>query len=112
MPTGGEFYPASRYAQAIDAESLLRRQDRPLGTCDDEQFYPNNNGDMYVANALVPGSAPSNSPMVSELALPQVARDVREYPCRAENDAVNMSLSPRLFFNSTKQDRYALKGKV
>jgi hypothetical protein len=50
--------------------------------------------------------------MVSELALPQVARDVREYPCRAENDAVNMSLSPRLFFNSTKQDRYALKGKV
>jgi len=112
LPSGGEFYPASRYAQAIDAESLLRRQDRPLGTCDDEQFYPNKKGDMYVANALVPGSAPSNSPMVSELALPQVARDVREYPCRAENDAVNMSLSPRLFFNSTKQDRYALKGKV
>ena len=112
LPSGGEFYPASRYAQAIDAESRLRRQDRPLGTCDEEQYYPNKTGDMYVPNALVPSSVPSSSPMVSELGLPRVARNVSEYPCRAQDDAVNISLSPRIFFNATKQDRYALKGRV
>ena len=112
MPTGGEFYPASRYSQAIDAESLLRRQDRPLGTCDAEQFYPNKAGDMYNSRLLVPTPKSMNSSLTSELALPRVARNVSEYPCRAQDDAVNMSLSPRLFFNSTKQDRYALKGKV
>jgi len=112
LPSGGQFYPASRYSAAIDAESLLRRQDRPLGTCDGEQFYPNKRGDMYNQQVLVPVTPPSNSPLVSELGLPRVARNVSEYECRAQDDAVNMSLSPKMFFNATKQSRYALKGKV
>ena len=111
LPSGGEFYPASRYSQAIDAESLLRRQDRPLGTCDADQFYPNGRGDMYSQRPLV-SYEPTDSPFVAELALPRVARNVQEYACRAQDDAVNISLSPRMFFNSTKQDRYALKGRV
>ena len=112
LPSGGQFYPASRYSAAIDAESLLRRQDRPLGTCDDEQFYPNKGGDMYNQRILIPSTLPSNSPLVSELGLPRVARNVSEYECRAQDDAVNMSLSPKMFFNATKQSRYSLKGKV
>jgi hypothetical protein len=111
LPSGGEFYPASRYMEAIDSESLLRRQDRPLGTCDEEQFYPNMRGDMYNQRAIIDYN-PTSSPFVAELALPRVARNVEEYACRAEEDAVNMSLSPRMFYNTTKQDRYALKGKV
>ena len=111
LPSGGEFYPASRYMEAIDSESLLRRQDRPLGTCDDEQFYPNMRGDMYNQRVLIDYN-PTSSPFVAELALPRVARNVEEYACRAEEDALNMSLSPRMFYNTTKQDRYALKGKV
>ena len=111
LPSGGAFYPASRYSEAIDAESELRRQDRPLGTCDAEQFYPNLKGDMYNQRPLV-SYTPTGSPFVAELALPRVARNIEEYACRAQDDAVNMSLSPRMFFNSTKQDRYALKGRV
>jgi hypothetical protein len=111
LPSGGAFYPASRYSEAIDAESELRRQDRPLGTCDAEQFYPNLKGDMYNQRPIV-SYTPTGSPFVAELALPKVARNIQEYACRAQDDAVNMSLSPRMFFNSTKQDRYALKGRV
>jgi hypothetical protein len=91
LPSGGAFYPASR--------------------CDAEQFYPNGHGDMYSQRPLV-SYEPTDSPFVAELALPRVARNVQEYACRAQDDAVNISLSPRIFFNSTKQDRYALKGRV
>ena len=41
FPSGGEFYPPNRYSQAIGNESLLRRLDRPLGTCDAVQWEPN-----------------------------------------------------------------------
>jgi len=112
LPSGGKFYPASKYAEAIDAESLLRRQDRPLGTCDKDQYYPRKNGDMYTQRALVPHFNNVDSGRISELALPKVARNVSEYECRAQADAINMSLSPKMFFNATKQNRYALKGRV
>ena len=112
LPSGGQFYPSSKYADAIDAESLLRRQDRPLGTCDDEQFYPDKGGDMYNQRHLVPYENNVDPSRISELALPKAARHVREYACRARNDVVNTSLSTRLFNNTTKQDRYALLGKV
>jgi hypothetical protein len=112
LPSGGQFYPSSRYSHAIDAESLLRRQDRPLGTCDDKQFYPDKGGDMYNQRFLVPHEPNVDPHRISELALPKVARNVREYECRARDDAVNTMLSPRMFNNTTKQNRYALKGRV
>lgn len=112
LPMGGETYPSSRYTAAIDNESALRRLDRPLGTCDEDQFYPNKGGDMFNQRILVPHRITTDPSKISELALPRVARTLREYECRAKDDVVNTSLSGRRFNNATKQDRYGLMGKV
>lgn len=112
LPMGGQFYPSSRYSAAVDAESLLRRMDRPLGTCDDDQYYPNKGGDMYNQRLIVPQRITTDPSKISELALPRVARTITEYECRAKDDVRNIALSGRLFNNATKQDRYALLGKV
>lgn len=112
LPMGGSFYPASRYSAAIDNESVLRRLDRPLGTCDEDQYYPNKGGDMFNQRLLVPHRITTDPSRISELALPRVARTIREYECRAQDDIVNSGLSMKRFNNTTKQDRYKLLGKV
>ena len=40
FPSGGEFYPPQRWSNNIDNDSLTRRLDRPLGTCEDNQLQP------------------------------------------------------------------------
>jgi len=107
FPSGGEFYPPNRYSAAIDNESLLRRLDRPLGTCDAQQYEPNQRGDMYVPNRLVPEREyqPSTD-MVKELAMPKALLRAGPYDCRLEADRNNWSRSTSLFFNATKQQRY------
>jgi len=112
LPMGGSVYPTSRYTEAIDDESALRRLDRPLGTCDEDQYYPNRGGDMFNQRILVPYRVTADPSKISELALPRVARTIREYECRAKDDVVNTTLSTRRFNNTTKQDRYKLLGKV
>jgi hypothetical protein len=112
LPMGGSVYPTSRYTDAIDNESALRRLDRPLGTCDEDQYYPNRGGDMFNQRILVPYRVTADPSKISELALPRVARPIREYECRAKDDVVNTALSTRRFNNTTKQDRYKLLGKV
>lgn len=104
--------PANRYLEAIDNESLLRRMDRPLGTCDDEQFLPNIQGDMYNSRVMKPQIQNVNPRMISEVAFPKVLMSMGPYDCREQNDELNISLSPRLFNNTTKQDKYKLVGKV
>jgi len=106
FPGGGEIYPPDRYTRAIDNESLLRRLDRPLGTCDDKQYEPPQNGDMYVDRLLVPRSAKPPSKFVEEISMPQALLRAGTYHCRSEADERNWARSPRLFNNSTKQDRY------
>lgn len=107
FPMGGEFYPPSRYSSAIDNESLLRRLDRPLGTCDAQQYEPNFKGDMYKANLLVPDRVQQPSTdMVKELAMPQALIRGGPYDCRAEADQANWARSTSLFNNCTKQQRY------
>ena len=107
FPSGGEFYPPTRYSSAIDNESLLRRLDRPLGTCDPQQYEPNPRGDMYIANQLVPDRMQRpTSQMVQELAMPQVLLRGGPYDCRLEADQANWSRSTSLFNNATKQQRY------
>jgi hypothetical protein len=107
FPSGGEFYPPTRYSSSIDNESLLRRLDRPLGTCDAQQYEPNQRGDMYVPNRLVPDRqyTPSTD-MVKELAMPQALLRAGPYDCRLEADMNNWSRSTSLFNNATKQQRY------
>jgi hypothetical protein len=107
FPSGGEFYPPTRYSSAIDNESLLRRLDRPLGTCDAQQYEPNMRGDMYISNKLVPERAYTpTTDMVKELAMPKALIRGGVYDCRLEADKANWSRSTSLFNNATKQQRY------
>lgn len=104
---GGEFYPNDRYAAAINDESLLRRLDRPLGTCEESQYEPNKSGDMYNPGILVPRYGAPSSKMVSELAMPRaLIRPEGGYLCRAQDDARNLAKAPQLFNNPTKQQRF------
>jgi hypothetical protein len=106
FPGGGEVYPPNRYLNSIDKESLLRRLDRPLGTCDDNQYLPPKNGDMYVDRLLVPKSDRPPSQFVEEISMPKALLRTGTYHCRSEADQKNWDRSPRLFNNATKQDRY------
>jgi hypothetical protein len=107
FPPGGEFYPPTRYSQAIDQESLLRRQDRPLGTCEADQYVPSTGSDMYSYRQFIPPrNAAYDTNFISELAMPRVLLTVGPYECRAEADKVNLSRSTLTFNNATKQQRY------
>jgi hypothetical protein len=107
-PAGGAVYPPNRYKNAIDNESKLRRLDRHLGTCEDEQYVPGVNTDLYVPRSTVPDRTLPNSRFISELALPRVLIRNGEYDCRAEQALIDKSRSPLLFNNATKQDRNKL----
>jgi len=104
--------PANRYLAAVDSESALRRLDRPLGTCDADQYEPDKGGDMYNSRVMAPRIRNVNSRVLSEASFPKVLLNVKEYDCRERNDELNIDLSSRLFNNATKQDRYKLKGRV
>jgi hypothetical protein len=104
--------PANRYLQAVDSESALRRLDRPLGTCDADQYEPKQDGDMYNSRVMAPRIRNVNSRVIAETSFPKVLLNMGEYDCRQRNDEVNIELSARLFNNATKQDRYKLKGMV
>jgi len=104
---GGEFYPPGRYAAAIADESLLRRLDRPLGTCEESQYEPNPRGDMYDSSILVTQYGETSSKMVSELAMPRaLIRPPGGYECRARDDKYNSGRAQQMFNNPTKQQRY------
>lgn len=112
FPSGGDQYPPTRYINNIDKESLLRRLDRPLGTCDPEQYQPPRNGDMYVDRMLVPRTPKNTSRFIEELSMPQALLRVGPYSCREQADQKNWERSPRLFNNTTKQDRYKAPASV
>lgn len=106
MPSGGKFYPPTRYLEAIDNESQLRRLDRPLGLCESSQYEPSLKGDMFNASSLLPHRKQPDARFVSELAFPQSLLRDGPYPCREEADLSNMARSTRMFNNATKQDKY------
>jgi hypothetical protein len=107
FPTGGQFYPPTRYMNAIDDESLLRRLDRPLGTPDNAQYVPPTNSDMYTYSKI---SLPRKQQFdISELELSKVLlRDeVGSYSCRRPIDEKNAAMSKSHFFNyPTKTAKY------
>lgn len=114
MPMGGQFYPASAYKKAIDNESKLRTLDRPLGTCEGNQWQPNERGDMFNSRLLVPERKGTIDPTkIEELAYPKALLRSGPYDCRAENDAYAIRVSSDYMFNNaTKQDRYKQMNKA
>ena len=111
FPAGGFFQDPNRYLNSIDSESQLRRLNQPLRKCDAGQYEPNNSGDMFNSRILVPTTNKFNQE-IPEIAMPKALLTAGPYTCRAEADAVNMSLSTKPFFNTTKQDRYYNKNSL
>ena len=103
FPSGA---PPTRYIEAIDRESMLHRLDRPLGTCEREQYQPARSGNMFMPNSTVPTRTYVNNRFIQELSFPQALMRSEVYDCRKEQDMISMSRSPKLFNNTTKQDRY------
>jgi hypothetical protein len=114
MPMGGQFYPASKYKEAIDDESKLHWLDRPLGTCEGNQWQPNERGDMFNSRLLVPERKGAINPTkIEELAYPKALLRSGPYDCRAENDAsAILASSDYMFNNATKQNRYKQMNKA
>lgn len=113
LPPGGSTAPFQRYADAIQAESELRRLDRPLGIAEEKQWEPTLQSDMYDSQKLVPDrSAPSDPRRISEMAFPRALLRSGPYDCRSSADAMNIAMaSDFVFNNATKQDRYKMMGK-
>jgi hypothetical protein len=108
FPSGGFFQDPNKYLDSVDSESQLRRLNQPLRKCDAGQYSVNNQGDMFSSRILVPNN-PSKSSKIPEIALPKVVLSAGPYICRSEADRVNMAVSDKPFFNTTKQDRYYIK---
>jgi hypothetical protein len=108
FPMGGSVYPPTRYREAIDEESQLRGLDRPLGTCERDDFVPPRSGNMYTPNSTVPDRPPPNSRFIDELAFPKACMRDGVYDCVAQAQQVAWDLSPLPFNNATKQNRYGV----
>ena len=107
FPTGGEFYPPGRYAEAIDKESVLRTLDRRLDTwCPTSSYVPKQTSNMYVPGSTLPDRKTISNAFVSELSMPQALLRKDGNTCRSINDSSYFDRSGRLFNNPTKQDRY------
>lgn len=111
FPSGGSVYPPTRYRESVDDESLLRGLDRPLGTCERDQYIPPRSGDMYRAGVTLPDRREPNSRFIQELSFPMAAIREGVYDCVAEAQAAAWSRSPMPFNNATKQARYAVARK-
>ena len=107
FPMGGTFYPPSRYADAIDKESVLRTMDHPLDRwCTDRQYIVPTSSGMYHAGTTVPDRKPISNSFISELSMPSALLRRDTTTCRTDNDIAYSERSSRLFNNPTKMDRY------
>lgn len=101
-PPGGQIYPPDRYLAAIDNESLLRRQDRPLGTCEKDQWLPSPRGELFQSSVPMSMTPAPTSRMIDELSMPKVLIKPTSNKCRIEQ-------TPRdrlPFNNATKMQKY------
>lgn len=109
FPAGGSVYPPTRYREAIDNESELRRLDRPLGTCEREQYVPPRTGNLYTPNTTLPERSMPNSRFIEELAFPKACMREGVYDCVDNAQRAAWNLSPLPFNNATKQNRYSVQ---
>lgn len=107
FPSGGSFYPPTRYRNSVNSESMLKRLDRPHGTCEKKQFVPEH--DMYTPNATVPDRGKPNDRFIQELAFPMALMRSGTYDCRRNNDKEAMATNTKMFNNATKQNRMSLQ---
>ena len=112
----GESKPPTRYLQAIDSESQLRRLDRPLnndlltkGNCRSRQYALPENSDAFQQYVLLPPQSAPQSSMARELADPAVLERNGQYKCSEEAMICSLKGAPRFFLNATKQNRYNQK---
>jgi hypothetical protein len=108
FPAGGFFQDPNKYLASVDSESQLRRLNQPLRKCDAGQYEPNQGGDMFNARILVPTNS-SKFSQIPEVAMPKAVLTMGPYICREEADKINTEVSDKMFFNSTKQDRYYIR---
>jgi len=106
FPPGGEFYPPERYSAAIDAESALRRLDRPLRIPEQEQYIPPIDSDMFTRGKMAPARTLPSSYMVQELSVPKALLRAGPYTCRDEQDKRAEALDKKPFNNATKLNKY------
>ena len=106
FPSGGEFYPPSRYSSAIDAESSLRRLDRPLRIPEEDQYIPPSDSDMFTREKMAPTRTRPTSYMVQELAMPKALLRAGNYHCREEADQQIRILDTKMFNNATKLNKF------
>ena len=111
-----DFHPPTRYLEAIDHESELRRLDRPLtndlltrGNCRSTQYQLPLNSDELQQYALLPPQHTPKSAMVRELADPSVLVRSGQYKCSEEAMICGLKGAPKFFLNATKQNRYTQK---
>lgn len=109
MPNGGVNYPPSRFREAVDNESLLRRLDRPLGECGSKEYMVPLSGNLFRANSTVPDRTEPNTRFVQELSFPMACIRSEDYSCREQAHMDSYSRSDKMFNNATKQDRYQPK---
>jgi hypothetical protein len=108
FPAGGFFQDPNKYLASVDSESQLRRLNQPLRKCDTGQFLPEKDGDMFNSRILVPSNSTRTS-QIPDIAMPKTVISAGPYRCREQADSVNMEVSNKTFFNTTKQDRYYIK---
>lgn len=117
FPSGGVVYPPSRYREAIDNESSLLGRSTPLSqgssTCSKSQYIPSPDSTLYRSGSTLPDRLTPSDRFISELAMPAALlrpAGSAGYPCRVEQDQIACKLSPALFNNTTKQNRYWAPG--
>ncbi len=106
FPPGGDFYPPTRYSSAIDAESQLRRLDRPLRIPEEQQYVPPEDSDMFTSKKIAPARTKPTSYMVQELSIPKALLRAGPYDCRQAEDDRAMALDKKPFNNATKLNKY------
>jgi len=116
MPSGGTNYPPTRFRESIDNESLLRRLDRPLGTCEEAQYKVPKSGSMFRPNSTVERPTQPNSRFIEELSFPMACMRPStdqgtkngDYECRSDVHQQAWARSRSMFNNATKQERYSV----
>jgi hypothetical protein len=99
----GRGAPYHLYADAVNLESSFRRLDAPLSRCKERKYVPEAVDD---ATNTLPHIA-----RTYELD-PHSLYVTKEVDCRSNDDEAAWNRSSRLFFNSTKLDRYTPTAKV